>query len=47
LGEGAFGKVKLAVEVKTQTMYAIKIMNKKRLKTKSMSRGKSAFDYVM
>ena len=28
-------------------MYAIKIMNKKRLRTKSMSKGKSGYDYVL
>ena len=28
-------------------MYAIKIMNRKRLKTKKVSQGKSAYDYVM
>ena len=37
LGEGAFGKVKLAIDTKTNTIYAIKIMNKKRLKTISMT----------
>ncbi len=28
-------------------MYAIKILNRKRLKSKNVSKGKSAYDYVM
>jgi serine/threonine protein kinase len=47
LGEGAFGKVKLAIDTKTNSMYAIKIMNKKRLKLITMTQGKTAYDFVL
>jgi serine/threonine protein kinase len=47
LGEGSFGKVKLAIDSKTNTSYAIKIMNKKRLRNVSMAAGKSAYDFVL
>mgnify|MGYP006100845239 CR=1 FL=1 len=47
LGEGTFGKVKLAVDTKTREMYAIKIMSKKRLKKDTITRGKSAYDFML
>ena len=37
LGEGAFGKVKLAIDQDTKVMYAVKILNRKRLKSKQIS----------
>jgi serine/threonine protein kinase len=46
LGEGAFGKVKLAIDTKTNVKCAIKIMNKKKLKTITMTQGKTAYDFV-
>jgi serine/threonine protein kinase len=47
LGHGTFGKVKLAIDTKTKEMYAIKIMSKKRLKKDTITKGKSAYDFVL
>ena len=47
LGEGAFGKVKLATDIQTKVMYAIKILNRKKLKSINISCGKSAYDFVL
>ena len=40
LGEGAFGVVKLFTDTNTNQQYAVKIMNKKLLQTKSAGRDK-------
>lgn len=47
LGEGSFGKVKLCIDTKTNQAYAVKIMNKKLLKSKSMTKGKTAYDFIV
>ena len=47
LGEGAYGKVKLCIDTQSNNTYAVKIMNKKILKTKSMTKGKTAYDFVL
>ena len=47
LGEGSFGKVKLCVDTQSNNTYAVKIMNKKLLKSKSMTKDKSAYDFVL
>jgi len=47
LGEGSFGKVKLCIDTKSNTTYAVKIMNKKLLKGVKMTKGKTAYDFVL
>ena len=47
LGEGAFGKVKLAADIQTKVMYAIKILNRKKLKSMKISCGKTGYDLVL
>lgn len=50
LGRGAFGEVKLVIDVKTDRKYAMKVMNKKRLKKKRKGgfgpKSRSALDDV-
>ena len=47
LGEGSFGKVKLCVDTGSNTTYAVKIMNKKTLINTKMTKGKTAYDFVL
>ena len=52
LGEGAFGVVKLFTDTNTDQQYAVKIMNKKLLQTKSAGKDKqgnyrTCYDCVM
>ena len=46
LGRGAFAKVKLCVNTEDNKRYAMKIMDKKKLKKKFMGIGKSAYTNV-
>lgn len=46
LGKGQFGKVKLIIDSKTEEKSAIKIINKKKLKRKLVSRSLSAFSLI-
>ena len=47
LGSGSFAKVKLVEDINTQTQFALKIMNKKELKSKVAGKGKTAYDCVL
>ena len=47
LGEGSFGKVKLCIDTQSNITYAVKIMNKKLLKSTPMTKDKSAYDFVL
>jgi len=42
LEEGTFGEVKLAIDIKTKDLYAIKTICKNRLKKDTTIKGKSA-----
>ena len=46
MGQGKFAKVKLCVDVNTNTYYAAKIINKVKLQKKALSRTQSAFSLV-
>ena len=47
LGEGSFGKVKLCIDTVSNSTYAVKIMNKKVLKSTPITKGKTAYDFVL
>ena len=46
LGEGAFSEVKLCKDVNTKKEYAIKIINKKKLKKEKIGKNKCAYDLI-
>lgn len=46
LGEGKFAKVKLCVDINTNTYYAAKVMDKVKLQRKVISKTQSALDNI-